>query len=239
MRNRTELVTTTLPGSENEEDASDLEDSEEDWKPAEKKVSFKNALRGFTTIWTMVVCVLFFCVSARHCDALRSSIKLSNTKRCYSRTKYSIWILERKKYFFSLEWQINLLFNGKTLVCRTLCHLHHFGVVLIDFIADWHKNNSNRDLLFMIFFKHFSCRRVLLEKHQKQVQNQLPNVRALELVPVLKAKKLPPKKQRKKNQTRKMTMTRRITKKMKMKWTMMKRTKQQLMEKAKKRYPKF
>lgn len=38
MRNRTELVTTTLPGSENEEDASDLEDSEEDWKPSEKKV---------------------------------------------------------------------------------------------------------------------------------------------------------------------------------------------------------
>lgn len=38
MRNRTELVTTTLPGSENEEEASDLEDSEEDWKPSEKKV---------------------------------------------------------------------------------------------------------------------------------------------------------------------------------------------------------
>lgn len=36
MRNRTELVTTTLPGSENEEDASEV-DSEEDWKP-EKKV---------------------------------------------------------------------------------------------------------------------------------------------------------------------------------------------------------
>lgn len=38
MRNRTELVTTTFPGSENEEDQSDLDDSEEDWKPSEKKV---------------------------------------------------------------------------------------------------------------------------------------------------------------------------------------------------------
>lgn len=38
MRNRTEMVTTTLPGSDNEEDASDLDDSEEDWKPADKKV---------------------------------------------------------------------------------------------------------------------------------------------------------------------------------------------------------
>lgn len=39
MRNRTELVTTTLPGSDNEEDASEV-DSEEDWKP-DKKV-FRN-----------------------------------------------------------------------------------------------------------------------------------------------------------------------------------------------------
>lgn len=37
MRNRTEMVTTTLPGSDNE-DASDLDDSEEDWKPVDKKV---------------------------------------------------------------------------------------------------------------------------------------------------------------------------------------------------------
>jgi len=36
MRNRTELLTTTLP-SENEEEPSDLDDSEEDWKPSEKK----------------------------------------------------------------------------------------------------------------------------------------------------------------------------------------------------------
>lgn len=36
MRNRTELVTNTL-ASENEEEPSDLDDSEEDWKPAEKK----------------------------------------------------------------------------------------------------------------------------------------------------------------------------------------------------------
>lgn len=39
MRNRTEMVTTTLPGSDNE-DASDLDDSEEDWKPVDKKVTF-------------------------------------------------------------------------------------------------------------------------------------------------------------------------------------------------------
>lgn len=36
MRNRTELVTNTL-ASENEEEPSDLDDSEEDWKPSEKK----------------------------------------------------------------------------------------------------------------------------------------------------------------------------------------------------------
>lgn len=36
MRNRTELLTNTLP-SENEEEPSDLDDSEEDWKPSEKK----------------------------------------------------------------------------------------------------------------------------------------------------------------------------------------------------------
>lgn len=36
MRNRTELVTTTMPGSDNEEDEID---SEEDWKP-EKKVIY-------------------------------------------------------------------------------------------------------------------------------------------------------------------------------------------------------
>jgi len=36
MRPRTELLTTTLP-SENEEEQSDLDDSEEDWKPSEKK----------------------------------------------------------------------------------------------------------------------------------------------------------------------------------------------------------
>jgi len=36
MRNRTELLTNTLP-SENEEDPSDLDDSEEDWKPSDKK----------------------------------------------------------------------------------------------------------------------------------------------------------------------------------------------------------
>lgn len=41
MRNRTELVTTTLPGSENEEENSDEMDSEEDWKP-EKKVSIQH-----------------------------------------------------------------------------------------------------------------------------------------------------------------------------------------------------
>lgn len=40
MRNRTEMVTTTLPGSDNEEEASDLDDSEEDWKPVDKKVTF-------------------------------------------------------------------------------------------------------------------------------------------------------------------------------------------------------
>lgn len=40
MRNRTEMVTTTLPTSDNDEEASDLEDSEEDWKPSEKKVIF-------------------------------------------------------------------------------------------------------------------------------------------------------------------------------------------------------
>lgn len=39
MRNRTELVTTTLAESENEDDPSDMEDSEEDWKP-DKKVFF-------------------------------------------------------------------------------------------------------------------------------------------------------------------------------------------------------
>lgn len=43
MRNRTELVTTTLPGSENEEDASEV-DSEEDWKP-EKKVCVRFCFR--------------------------------------------------------------------------------------------------------------------------------------------------------------------------------------------------
>ncbi|KAJ6636325.1 hypothetical protein Bhyg_14913 [Pseudolycoriella hygida] len=36
MRNRTELLTNTLP-SENEDEPSDLDDSEEDWKPSEKK----------------------------------------------------------------------------------------------------------------------------------------------------------------------------------------------------------
>lgn len=39
MRNRTELVTTTLPGSENEEEEEEV-DSEEDWKP-EKKVRMR------------------------------------------------------------------------------------------------------------------------------------------------------------------------------------------------------
>lgn len=36
MRNRTELVVNKLP-SDNEEEPSDLDDSEEDWKPSEKK----------------------------------------------------------------------------------------------------------------------------------------------------------------------------------------------------------
>lgn len=47
MRNRTEMVTTTLPGSDNEEDASDLDDSEEDWKPVDKKVKKQLAFSTF------------------------------------------------------------------------------------------------------------------------------------------------------------------------------------------------
>lgn len=34
MRNRTEMVTTTLDGSEFEEDASDMDESEDDWRPS-------------------------------------------------------------------------------------------------------------------------------------------------------------------------------------------------------------
>ena len=72
MRNRTELVTTTLPGSENEEDASDLDDSEEDWKPAEKKVSngmilkkkhvtlFYNNKNSFSNTLCFIVFLCFF-----------------------------------------------------------------------------------------------------------------------------------------------------------------------------------
>lgn len=39
MRSRTELVTTTLQDSENEEDQSEV-DSEEDWKPEKVQLTF-------------------------------------------------------------------------------------------------------------------------------------------------------------------------------------------------------
>lgn len=51
MRNRTELVTTTLPGSENEEENSEEVDSEEDWKP-EKKVSISASPTSNITVHT-------------------------------------------------------------------------------------------------------------------------------------------------------------------------------------------
>lgn len=42
MRNRTELLTTTLADSENEDEGS-IDDSEEDWKP-EKVTAFSHLL---------------------------------------------------------------------------------------------------------------------------------------------------------------------------------------------------